>query len=263
MSDCIPLIYIPTLHRELVPPGLPEGISTCWPGLPLPDSEREGTFCPDFVWSPVEAAACLEDLKRLEPEAARAALALEADMQGRKRRTEMEDLDVFAGRIAADDSCVPRESRIRAQRLLLTAWLQEDRVRDMKELAERYARSAAALAEMLDDGTGGGEREAPVVDAAALLPSWRFVLEQLALFLPPDAVLCSADPAVRDALNEAGLCLAEPVPEDLELLPPAWRQGIALRAERVSLRRLLGRTGSASGRPWLDRVFLTILADVS
>ncbi len=261
MNDCIPFIYVPALHRDLVPPELAEGVSTCWPGLPLSDAEREGFFCPDFVWSPAEAAACLEDLKRLEPEAAAAAPALEADMQGRKQRTEMHELDVFAGRIAADDPHAPREARIRAQRLLLTAWLQEERVRDMQELAERYARSAAALAAVLDDESGG--REAPIVDAAALLPPWRFVLEQLALFLPPDAVLCSADPAVREALNEAGLCLSEPAPEDLRRLPPAWRQGIVLRAERVSLGRLLGKTGSSSGRPWLDKVCLMILADVS
>lgn len=262
MNGSVPFVYFPTLHRDFLPAELPEGVLTCFPGLPIPpDVPQSQLFQADFAWSPAEAAACLEDLKRLEPEAVRAALPLEADVRGRQQQDEMDALDAFAGRGGGrgGDLAIRR----RAQRLLLTAWLQEERVREMRDLAARYARSASALALALHDEEDCRTPDpAPVVDEAALLPSWRFVLEQIAVFLPAGAIVCSADPVVRAQVQASGLCTCGPSAEDAERLPAAWRGTVPLRAERAPLWRLLGRSGPAAGRPWLDAEHLLVLAEL-
>lgn len=269
-----PLVYVPLLHRQLLPDGLPEGVRPLWPGLPsrMKEKDVDGWCDVPLPYSPAEAASCLNDLSRLDDAGLAALAATPAARQVAEREAgEREALRRFArdGQTPEGGEGVTLETRRWAQRFLLLGWLQEEHVLEMDRLAERYRAGAQRLAEEL--GGAGGEGQADEAfsglaavmrdlipeDRTQMLPSWRFMLEMFALLLPPEAVACTADARMIAALREAGI--EERPLEDLRgRLPGAWG---ALEATWVEepLWKLLGQTSPQPGRPWLDRRQVVIL----
>lgn len=253
MADQPLWVYIPLLHRELMPP-LPPEVLSFWPGLPLaaPSATLFLAACPH---SPAEAAQCLRDWRSLDAEGLRAS-AQRPGPPETLSRAEQGALARFA--TGQGDGLPHMPDRALAQRRLLMAWLQEEHVLEIRALAERCRTGAERLAGRL--GEDGGEAALPdpanagalAEDAASLLPSWRFVLENMALFLPEGVVLCTADPRMAADLAEAGLCAAEQDGLSARCARP-------VRGERLPLWRALGRVRSDPSIPWLDKEALFLV----
>lgn len=268
------LVYVPTLHPQLLPSGIPARIRLVWPGLParMKGKDVEGWWDIPLPYSPAEAASCLNDLSRLD-DAGLASLAATpaARQDAGKDLAEREALRRFArdGGVPDGGESALLETRRWAQRFLLLGWLQEEHVLEMDRLAERYRAGAQRLAEQL--GVPGGEEQAAEAfsglaavmrdlipeDRTSLLPSWRFMLELFGILLPPDAVACTADTRMIAALREAGLeerpleALRGRVPGVEEIPATAWVE--------EALWRLLGQASPQPDRPWLDRRQVVIL----
>jgi hypothetical protein len=164
-----------------------------------------------------------------------------------------------------------RESLREAQRFLLFAWAQEERLLELRRLAERSEHEARQLQDALRDADEMEPARSVVVpdfkDEAHLVPDWKQVLERLALFLPLAAVLCARDARVIEALHDAGLCCRPPESGGLRipaaLSPLAACADARLLGERLPMWRILGYTQAQEGRPWLDveRLFLLAVPD--
>ena len=289
-ESCAPVVYVPTLHREYVPARFPESVRPLWPGLPARCAGKydrtlwQDVPCP---YTPAEAASCLAELAQLDS----AALADAADSKptaDAKTRAERQALNRFA---AGEDLESPAEDRNEdrrrwAQRFLLLGWLQEERVLDMEALSERYRAGAAKLAAHLGAGeippaepgtTGLTTPEASAFDAeedllsgllgmavlpedtAALLPSWRFMLELLSILLPETALICTADARMTEALAEAGLCQEPLSPALQERFAGQGLEEYVLTCGEEPFWKLLGKKMPQSDRPWLDRRQLVLL----
>lgn len=298
------IVYVPLMHVELLPPGLPEGLSVLWPGLsasrPVPRDSRVAVWRPDMPYAPTEAEACLADFEALGRDMlggspVRAAGALRGAARPGVAPEEAAALAHFAGQGGrlpgvSDLSGFPdlsdrEEAKRRAQRLLLLAWLQEERVSEMSALVRRYHAGSSALArELCREETGGtapdestGARPGargllpeaermdfdsaePIAreleDVRDLLPPWRFVLEQVACFLPEDAALFTADPRLlREVVLREGE-LGPACGESTAAWPllRLWGEAVCRRLHvgRAPLWRLLGYSGPREGKPWLD-----------
>lgn len=277
------IVYMPTLHRQFLPQGLPPMVLPVWPGLPARLKGRpEGWYDMPFPYSPTEAAACLTDLSRLD-DAGLAAFSAATPAVRRVARLEEEeraDMRRFArsGELRRQPSEEEQEAETRrwAQRFLLLGWLQEEHVLEMGQLTERYRAGAHKLASHLDGAPGDGKaapagetfsdllsmmRDLIPEDPASLLPSWRFMLEMLSILLPPEAVACTADGRVLAVLNESGLH-ARPLDEGVRArLPRGWAdpEGFAASYVEEPVWRLLGQKSPQAERPWLDRKQVVIL----
>lgn len=292
------VVYVPLMHPELLPLGLPDGLSVLWPGLspashPFPRNSRVAVWRPAMPYSPAEAEACLTDFEALgrdmlggtpvraasaaRPVAARAFAPAEAEalarFAGQKGRGAASPVGPGAEGGLSDppDPADREEVKRRAHRLLLLAWLQEERVRDMGGLWRRYHAGSAALArELCPEEIGGtvpGARELvpeesmdpggaepiphEVPDLRGMLPPWRFVLEHMAFFLPEDAALFTADSRL---LHEAALAPCPAGEASAAAFLRACGEGVRrrLHVARASLWRLLGLPGPQAGKPWLD-----------
>lgn len=269
-----PLLYVPFLHRELLPSDLPACVRPVWPGLPARMKGKDGDGWREIPlpYSPAEAASCLADLSHLDDAGLASLAATPAVRQAAgKELREREALRRFArsGDVSGGEND-EEEARRWAQRFLLLGWLQEEHVLEMDQLAKRYRAGAKRLAEQLDESCGEGQgaeafsglaavmRDLIPEDRTALLPSWRFMLELFGILLPPDAVACTADTRIIAALNEAGI-KGQPLEALRGRLPETWN---ALEAGAAwveePLWRLLG-VSSQPDRPWLDRRLVMIL----
>ncbi len=269
-----PLVYVPLLHRQLLPEGLPEGVRPLWPGLPsrMKEKDADGWCDIPLPYSPAEAASCLNDLSRLDDAGLAALAATPAARQvAEKDVEEREALRRFArdGQVPDSSESALLETRRWAQRFLLLGWMQEEHVLEMDRLAERYRAGAHRLAQQL--GVPGGEGQAEEAfsglaavmrdlipeDRTSLLPSWRFMLEMFGILLPPEAVACTADARMIAALREMGI-EERPLESLRGRLPEAWDTAGATWME-APLWRLLGQTSPQTARPWLDRRQVVIL----
>lgn len=297
----LPLLYVPTLHRELLPAGLPEDLTilSVWPGLPDTCGTGEGWFRPDLPYTPAQASACLADLAALDADSLSLAGTPDFDgaRQARQRassRQEEKDLAQFArtGTSGSTDTntsdtteataqTVPKsdiptkETRKWAQNFLLIGWLQEERMLEMDTLLARYRRGAERLTAQLGDGTehavDNSENElfsdllASMQmllpdDPATLLPSWRFMLDLLAVLLPPEQPLFTADARMVADLAASGLC-GEPLPASLLAqlsLNSTVSEKYKLTCGRLPLWNLLGKKPRVD-KPWLDTPRLLIV----
>lgn len=293
-----PLILVPCLHRQLAEPALQtlEGAASAlalWPGLPDPPA-GERWLTPDYAYSPAEARACLQDWKALVADRSGSGRALPDDASLRAvlgRPNEARDLERFArtGNHAAQTvtaDAAARAGRLReAQRRLIMVWMQEEEVLSIRGALDVYSQHLARLASALGEGeaeelllaagqglgaeageTGDTAEAGPLTvlegclpdDTAALLPSWTFVLDAMAPFLPSGAVLCTADARMAAALEEWGLA---PERQEARLAagpdsaagsgsePPAG--GFCVSVYRAPLWRFLGRRGPSEAAPWL------------
>lgn len=308
------IVYVPLMHSALLPPGLPGGLSVLWPGLPassrsFPRDGRVAAWRPPMPYSPAEAAACLAALEALGRDMLRGtpvhaagaarptagsglasgeALALSRFVgQGGPASVSTSLASPVAAGAGNSAPCDTENAQRRAQRLLLLAWLQEERVWDMNGLWSRYHAGAAALAGAFCEARGGDDSAEPessfsepatgaaradsagrgdFEDVRALLPPWRFVLEQMAHFLPGDAALFTADSRL---LQEATLASAPTAEEESAAWSGldewnernGWDESVRrrLRIGRAPLWRLLGLPGPQEGKPWLDPVRLVIM----
>lgn len=266
------IVYIPILHRELLPPNLPEGILTVWPGLPeTAVFGMEQRMTPSALpYSPREAAACLEDLRRLNEDDL-VALSLprkeERDVPSNEEQCALRAFSRTGTMPEAVSDTALVETRRWAQRFLLLGWLQEERVLEMASLTARYRAGAARLAARFGNGDESQAEEneslaelfAPMNalmpdDARTLLPSWRFMLDLLGVLLPPEQVLFTADQRMVESLTGAGLC-REPLPDSITAgLPNTWSPSIleSLNWGRLPLWRILGKTAPVPDKKWLD-----------
>lgn len=262
MKAGMPLLRLPLLHPDTLPlPEPPRGAAHLWPGLP---DMPQGFWRPDaYPFTPAQAAACLEDMRAMS-EAALSGMPVEAlaargcDPQAARDAEEIQEVARFARSGTADASRAGAGEirRTAAQKVLLWAWLLEERRRELRELALGYGAGKARLAEAL--GLERGEEappgfsalDLPLDDQRDVLPPWRPVLHNAALFLPPGMALLCNSPAMRADMEEclsltplppreaAALGLPEGGPRLLQVTAPLWR--------------VLGRTRPHPDAPWLD-----------
>lgn len=266
-----PLLRLPVLHPDTLLPSTAQAAIPgphLWPGLPhMPD----GFWSPEsYPFAPEQAAACLGDM-RAASEAALAGASLQTlaarDLgSGSTRDAEEIRTVVNFSRTGAADGADGRvaleRARSAAHKVLLWAWLLEERVRELRELARRYGDGKARLSEAIglereDFLPGLSDLDTPLHDEQDILPPWRPVLESAAPFLPPDVTLLCNSPVMQtdleDSLNFA------PLPPD-----EASRLGIPenIRSPRQTsapLRRLLGRDRPNPAAPWLNMIVRILL----
>lgn len=247
-------VYFPHLHPELAATPLPAGTLFFDPGAT--DGPELQRFRPaGLPLAPREARRLLADCLRFGEQfrhpGEMAALGL---AEARARGAESErgitaELAARIGQAAAGRADRPGEAQAAvAQFVLLLAWLFEERLIEMRGLAQELNTSWRRFGEVLGLAAGEAEDQA-LAEALAeaggdLGPQeptpWPRILEALAHFLPEDAVLLTADYEIGAALAEAGVAL-EPAPADLGL--PG-----SVRLAEAPLGRILGR-GEAARRP--------------
>ena len=255
MSPTHLYISVPVLHHGLFPDA--PHLSRICPGLPPVCPDTAGDYLVlDWPLGPQEALATLRDIEALASSGVEAdALRARHSMEQERALALQEEASVrrmLSGResLAAPDLEIPR---LMAQRALLAAWSQESGLLELDALSKRADAKAASLARILaeDGDVSFAEHAAPAVDAA-MLPHWNKVLEHLALFLPAQAVLCTADPRMAAHLEEAGLVL--PPAEDPDFPRPAGEPAPMLKGGSAPLWRVLGHALPVSEKPWLDAV---------
>ena len=285
-----------------MPAGL-AGVPRLWPGLPerlqapsrLPLGRNAWleTAAPQGPWvtpqglpyAPEEAAACLEDLRRMS-EAALSGVPLESlgQMAGRqdalRRQSEAAARRAFAVSGCGDGGAssalqaaeqVERDEQARgAQRMLLWSWLQEERLAELAALGshmragqqrlESVLGEAADMAEaramlsLADAGQVPGVPDVPEGPDAAdlsLLPPWERMLDAAAFFLPEGTVFLAEGP-MREALLEREDL--RPLTGDEQAFFPA--DAPALRGVRAPLWQLLQRPRAPRCRPHWARTYL-------
>lgn len=256
------------------------GVARLWPGLPDAPS---GFFCTqEYPFSPGEAQACLNDLQQLG-DAALSGMQVGAAAAGNARAAShssemalIKGLRSFDGdtaaALAAEAARKDLLARRQAQKMLLWAWLQEDRLADLAELAASFAQNASGLTAALgvdpDEDLAGLAPDAltgdlvrlgsPIALDAGLVPPWRLVTANALYFLPAETPLVVEGPMRDDLLD---MLPFSPAPHWQSLLGDAPDQG-APSDVAVEIRapgwQVLGHT-RPTGQPPVDveRVWIT------
>jgi hypothetical protein len=230
----LPVAYA---HEWAVFPAGKAGPVRLWPGLP--HAPVSGWYCPeDWPFTPGQALACLSDMQQMG-QAALSGLCVGSFAAGnnaRLSRQESEaaardalnaslgDMDAVHAAASAREALIARQQ---AQKILLWAWQQEERLADLSGLladfTEQETRLAAVLAgEEGDSSMPESAAESSPEDAGALglqvdrdlLPSWRLVLSS-ALHFVPDGTLIAAEGDMAEELLDV-----------LDFSPAAHRQEI-------------------------------------
>ena len=275
------VFVIPALHKD-------EALSALCPGLRwLCPVHVEETADLSVVWplSPADVRACLRETAEWAESGLTGAEARSVSLLERSGRRARQENRVLREHLLADnDAATPRmpekEVAREAQRLLLLAWAQEERVQEISRLAARYkdaaqrlhstlhaedeqaeAQHVVSLAVPFEQGACASGEQNISGDADDLLPAWKPVLERLALFLPESAAVCTTDARLIASLCDANLCRTKLEAAGLAcpdaLLPVRER----LYGERLPMWRVLGYTQAQAERPWLDveRVCVVIM----
>lgn len=271
MTTMVPFLRLPGMHRELAYPSLNKGgVSpedaplSLWPGLPgMPET---GWWSPEYPFTPQEARACLADMCAMGEAALsgvplQALAARDASPAAARSAEELEDLSRFARTGALDgpsdlSSSALELARKAAQKALLWAWLLEERALELRALARTYATGAARLADAL--GAEHEEEDMPELAALnahtdahlaedpGLLPPWRIVLENAALFLPARARILVDNADMAADLGEV-LDFAPAPDGGREAEGPLWKA--------------LGRTTPRPGCPWQNTLLRFVLRE--
>ena len=200
------------------------GALRLWPGLP---DAPANYFCPDkYPFSPREAKACLGDLQQMGDAALSGlpvgAAAAAGNSRAARRASEMallkglgsSDGDTAAA-LAAEAARKEQLTLSQAQKALLWAWLQEERLVDLVELTAQFAQNAGGLTAALgidpDEDLDGLAPDAltgdlvrlssPIALDASLVPPWRLVTANALYFVPADAPLIVEGPMRGDLLE--------------------------------------------------------------
>lgn len=188
-------IYVPTLHLELMP-DLPKEIKPLWPGLPHMPGGYASLKLP---YTSQEAKAVLNDLVELQEDAL-SGLAWQYHTYLASVKPSAEELDLASFAQGGQSSPVPDLTKL-AHRLLLLAWLQEERILDMQHLRLQYLTHARHLAESLS-GEDNNFKESFPEDSSLLLPAWQFMLELMDTLTSPEVVWCTSDSRLTRVLQK-------------------------------------------------------------
>ena len=263
-ASCPPFLYLPLMHPESLSSGQPApaavGTAFLWPGLPL---------CPATHWQPAgyafnpeEALACLADLQAMSEAALtgvpmQALVAHEHKGDAAKTLDEQNALRRFSAHgDRAEDSPADQDAAYKAaQKTLLWAWLLEERFREVRALVRRFHHGAGHLMDELgveEDAALSGLRALETVlgEDTGLLPPWKLVLENAALFVPEGCTLVVNHPGMAADLREqAGFTpLDAALGETLRLAPQEVSRWC--RAH-MPLWQILGLNAAPAQRPWL------------
>ena len=269
------VLSLPLLHSESPDPLWRSKAPHLWPGLPhMPETGY--VELPGAPFSPAQAAACLADLEAMSEAALtgvplQALAARENRPQARRDADERTALRHFAA--TGEESAPPSGLRqefaqlafTAAQKILLWAWLLEERQREMRALSSSFDAGAGNLMDAL-----GVEEDADLTalhaasmrlgDDAGILPPWKLVLENAALFLPETCTICVNDArmaeAVADQCADAGITPVPPAPLDASRIAewglPA-QPGMTWCRITLPLWRIVGLSTALEQRPWLNR----------
>lgn len=206
-------VRLPLLHRELCPAGEAGEFLSIWPGLS--GMPAEGYWVPEYPFSEREAIACMHDMRAMG-EAALSGVpvqmlaATQATAVAAREAEERSALEEFA-RHGEAGAANPDIERRAAQKALLWAWLLEEEALEMQRLMQSYTEGEARLAAGLDAdfsgepalaGIAGEARLQPLSDISDMLPPWRTVLENAAVFLPENALILVENQDMRETLLE-------------------------------------------------------------
>lgn len=261
-EDTPPLIYIPTLHYELIGRQLPDGVLLLDPGLPL-TAGCAAVFTPgNYPLSRKEAAAVLSELLSIgealdlsNPKNIDSARAIFSESG--ISTEEARNLAEFASQGAPSPMAAPASPLIAAQKILLLAWDLEARLAEIHKLQEEIASAAKPLAEALRDPLN----EEALSDAVSgLIPDvpdnaqldWRLTLAAMAAFIPQDAVLITAHEDMRASLLDLGMLL--PLPEDTAGKLANWPDSVKAASlwAKAPLWRVIGHAKPLENAPWLE-----------
>ena len=254
-----PCLLIPRFHSELISPNFQAcGWMSCRPwkgqssntqaglcGLPLTAKQEEQCL---REWQNLDADLLQQELFRAANERVLHNNGMSAQ--------EVSALEAFVGTVSHDAG----ERRVLAQRLLLMAWVQEERILTLRSLSERYTQNAQRLSALLADPDDELSAPAPTYvdpEEARLLPPWRFVLRELKYFLPPEAILGVADIAMAQDLEEMGE-IRELTTDERARLPEA-SQRQQFRGALLSLSTLVGGTSNSPTKGDASDTYLFVL----
>ena len=216
----VPCLLIPRFHDELMSATFqPRGWLTCRPWDDQPPHAQTGLS--GLPLTTKQAERCLREWQTLDADSLQQELFRVADERisrlGGLSPQEARALDAFIGHVPQNGN----ERKMLAQRLLLMAWVQEERILALRALNARYIESAQQLETLLAEPDEPQPSVVPLhedPEETRLLPPWRFVLRELRYFLPPNAILGVTDVAMMQFLKKTGQA-AELSAEELSLLP--------------------------------------------
>lgn len=253
-------IAIPGLHRH--PGDEAWTLNSVWNGPVLrlcpglPESRQPGYLPLEAVAWPLSEQQSMDYLRQTEELLASGmdAGAFRAAQTARERRlAEQREALEARNRLSGRDepSADPAvQVRLRAQCTLLLAWSQEERLAELEALASRIRDDAARLRDALGSADMANHTFPDEAVRAGLRFDWRTLLQNMALFLPDDAVLCCREPSMIADLKASGLC-RHPLPHPQGDSGSA-QDGTLVFGETLPLWRLLGLPASQPGKPWLD-----------
>jgi len=265
-----PLLFMPFLHKELCPSALPSSLLQLWPGLPNPHT---GFYVPaDFPLAPHEAAQYVEHVRAAEIAAmdnipVHSLLAAEKQTRHPGIQKEVRDIAAFAQGVEPESVVThhAREAALAAQKALLRLWLLEERHMEIQELEQRCRTISDDLSAALGVELEEEEKTALLLiqqrldDTARPSVSWRFILENAALFLPERSTLLFTDSVLCAELRETSLQFthvqAEPYLSGQE--PSAHTPELA----EAPLWQAFGMKSVRPERPWLAKIFAFLLWD--
>ncbi len=269
------LVALPWLHDHMPGAAGPRWDSALrlWPGLP--NAPKAGWLCPDtYPFSPQEAAACAEDLRNMGEAALSGMPVVTAASDNAAVVRHMAENVLLAGFDLSDGNLATARAaevahrellaRQQAQKTLLWAWQQEERLLELSQLAEHFASTADGLTATLRpepdrDGLGTDpltedlvRLSTPIALDMGLAPAWRVVVGNALFFLPPNAAIAMEGSLRENALEELDFSLESrwlSALEDadglctLEIRAPGWKL--------LGHTRPTGQTALDAERLWL------------
>lgn len=224
-------------------------------------SRHERLFRPrGYPFASPAASALLREMRQMNLDGGSAWLAIEnrgtilsdarlnLDLLDIVRQLD-EDVDetVPAGDSCTDDP-LERFQAEQAQKLLLMAWLQEERQIEMEALARRLADCAGRIAACLGNTSNEKGESFHTGPDDSILADWRLVVENALFFLPENIAVAALGP-MRKALLESLEFAAWPEGGEQDILycaAPLWQalgnsappQGDSSHARKGNARRL-------------------------
>lgn len=265
-------LSLPLLHRDSVAEGWRSKAMYIWPGLPnMPETgyiELVG-----YPFSPRDALACLSDMEAMSAAGVSGVplQALAAHENRPQAARELEEKDALR-RFAATGEEVPEAPeappvdtvllRKAAHNVLLWAWLLEERQREVRDLASSFDANASHLMDALGveedvDLAGLHAVDMHLGQDTGLLPSWKLVVQNAALFLPQGCTIVVNDARMAEAVADTYAEHPEyfddvdaNIGEDLGLPP---QKGMVWKRAELPLWQMAGLSAPSPQCPWLHR----------
>lgn len=264
------VLTLPLLHKDTPTTPWRNKAAHIWPGLPNMPEEGYAALV-GYPFAPLEAAACLADLEAMSM-AGLSGVPLQALVAHENRphsARELEELSALHSFAAAGQEGAAQAQpfsndtllRKAAQKILLGAWLLEERQREIRDLSRRFDSGAGFLGDAL-----GVEEDADLVglnavgmhlgEEAGILPPWKLVLENAALFLPDPCVVIINDPHMAEAVTENCAEMGTLFTALETTTCASW--GLHPHPEKhwastaLPLWKIMGLAAAADQRPWLN-----------